>query len=367
MLNVNLLHRYQQIQWERLLRSDLGNTGQLTDAKPVFDRIKSIFDRIIASSITATLSQQAKSEIEAELNNFLDFIDYNVLNFSDVAQRPQRIEEIKNIEWRIVGVLGKVLPYYPPTEEQKIDIAEVVNQAVAPLKKEWDTERSQLESFRLALPVYEKDLEKGLIVARQLVDNSGVIETAIARADDLVKKNEQAVQLILQSNATDASQKAKEHATYIVDFVDIWMFRKIPLLKKIRQPSWRGSFGWLIGSFISGLSVLGIVAFFVFEGSSDLTIGTAILRISAILAPAYFTVFCSQQYLNHRRLYEAYRFKDVALQTMLNLRGRLPNNSKEQAQVLEKSLNVLFAEPSLKEDIKYDKQLLTEILHLLKR
>jgi len=95
-------------------------------------------------------------------------------------------------------------------------------------------------------------------------------------------------------------------------------------------------------------------------------LGLAVLRITTILAPAYFTIFCAQQYLNHRRLYESYAFKDITLQTMLNLRGRV-TGTREQDLILSKSLDVLFSEPFLKEDIKYDKNMVWELLRLLKR
>ena len=175
------------------------------------------------------------------------------------------------------------------------------------------------------------------------------------------------IDVILKSNATDSSRKASEHATYKMDLVPIWLLKKIPLLNKIRQPSWHGSFFWLLCSFFWGILVVGIIFYFIFSNVGQFTLGNSIIRLASILIPMYFTIFSAQQYLNHRRLYEAYKFKDISLNTMVNLREKLPEHSQEREKVLAKSLDVIFSEPSLKEDIKYDKQLLLEIVRMLRK
>lgn len=176
------------------------------------------------------------------------------------------------------------------------------------------------------------------------------------------------MQLILKSNATDSAKKAKEHETYSFEWVGIWILKHVPYLKEWRQPSVSGSIFWIILSGLSGLVVMAIIGYFIYLDYSEhnLTIGSTLLRLSAILTPAYFVVFSAQQYLGHRRLYEAYRFKDVTLQTMINLRNQNRGNDSVNEFLLRKAVEVIFTEPKMSADTKYHKQIVSELLDLAK-
>ncbi len=261
------IQKYREINWDKILRKDLGLRGQLVDAKLVLDRIKSIFDRIIENPITETLSSQANNEIKIQLVNFINFLNTNISNFSDVSQRERKIEEIKNIEWQIINSLGKVLTYYPSTEKQKTDnLDEMIKQSVEPIKKELGHEKIEFEKIKNELSILREGYIEGFTeassIASELLKNSEQIEQALGSAKEWVSKNKEAIDLIIQKNVTDASKKASEHQTFKQEWVDIWIFRKIPYLKKIRQPSWNGSFMWLVGSFLFGFIILGIIFFY---------------------------------------------------------------------------------------------------------
>ncbi len=355
MINPSLIGTYRNIDWTLLLRSDLGGTGQLTEAKPTFDRIKSIFDQIIENPVTASLAKEGRKEIETELRGFLNFVQTRVSSYSNVGERSVVIDEIKSIEWKILSSLGKILPYYPAIGEQKIDLKETIKEAVDPLKKEWEMEKKEIQNFKNFLP----KIEKIAPTVENLIQNADSISEAVTGAKEWVVQNKQAIELIIQNNATDASKKAREHQTIRVEW-------SIPFWRGIKLPLLGGTFFWLIGSILSAIVAFALSITFINE-KREITLGASILRISSILGPVYFTLFFAQQYLNHRRLYEAYKFKDLALQTMLNLKNRFPDNSQSQEKIVEKSLDVLFSEPFLKEEVKYDKQLLLEIFRMLKK
>jgi len=50
-INQEILKQYKNIDWDKLLRKDLGQTGELNEVKQNFDRIKSIFDKIISYEV----------------------------------------------------------------------------------------------------------------------------------------------------------------------------------------------------------------------------------------------------------------------------------------------------------------------------
>lgn len=364
MIDLIVRDAYKNINWNSFLREELGPAGRLSEVKPVLDRIKNIFDSLIENPIVFSLSPAAKNILEAQLNYFLGFKN-EILSFSDVSQRGNIISRIKDAEWNIISGLG-ILVSYCIDKQPLLDPKVIIEEDFKTLNQKVDSKLLSInESIEDSKSVI-KGLEKAASVAERLLNEQSNIEVAVSKIEEWNKNNEKAIQVILKSNATDAAQKAEEHATYKIEFVDIWLFRKIPILKKITQPSWAGSFGWFVGSIISGIVVLAIISYFVFL-PGDAKIETVLLRITSILVPGYFTVFCSQQYLNHRRLYESYKFKDVSLQTMINLRKQLTDDYSSKEKVLEKSLDVIFSEPPFSDSIKYDKNLLLELFKLIRK
>jgi hypothetical protein len=51
---------------------------------------------------------------------------------------------------------------------------------------------------------------------------------------------------------------------------------------------------------------------------------------------------------------------------MINLRNQFPSNEPAKDPILLRSLNVIFTEPVIENKIKYDKQLILELVNLLK-
>ncbi|KKW10949.1 MAG: hypothetical protein UY50_C0024G0039 [Parcubacteria group bacterium GW2011_GWA2_49_9] len=370
-MNEDIRGRYNNLNWANLLRTDLGNAGQLTAAKPILDRIKETLDFFLDGTLLNSLSETAVQEIGYQFSGFLELAEKRILQFSDVSQREQMIQTIKSQEWNMMNVLSKYLQYLKWDKRAQGSQESIVTTQIANIRKEWEDKKVEIKALQNEIPKVLGEIEKAQVFANALLKDKVSVEGAINQTKEFLNKNEEAIQSILRLNATDAAKKAKEHETFVQEFVPVWFFKKwplrnIPLLQKVTQLSWSGSFLWLLASVFFGLIVMTIVGYFIFTGA-NFTIGNSLLRIASLLVPGYFTVFCAQQYLNHRRLYESYRFKDISFQTMINLRRLLPEHSRQQEQTLEKALNVLFAEPALKDSIQYDKQLLFELLRMVRK
>lgn len=365
MIDRILVENYFETDWKRLLRADLGN-GQLTQAEPYFGRIRKMFDQILNNPITQTLSDDVQQRIEAQLNDFIQFVSTEILNFSDVSLREDKVLAVKNKEWQIANNLSTIISYLSLNEDRgNVKDAEVIlNNA----KAEWEKESLKIKSQNEEISKTYQQLEESIKLAGTLDEKSEVIKTAIDRAEEWIRKNEEAVQLILKSNATDSAKKAEEHVTFKFEWVGIWIFKYVPYLRSVKQPSISGSFFWMIGSVFSGFVVMTIISYFIYLDYSDhnSTVSSVLLRLSAVLIPAYFTFFAAQQFLSHRRLYEAYRFKDVTLQTMINLRKQNPGRDSVNEFLLHKAVEVIFTEPRMFSEVKYDKQIITELLDLAK-
>lgn len=129
-----------------------------------------------------------------------------------------------------------------------------------------------------------------------------------------------------------------------------------------------GTKWWLIGAFVFAISTGWITFSFLelIDKESTVSIGQAILRVTSLLVPAYLTAFCSNQFLYHKKMHEAYMFKYASLNTMNYLIGNTADPIQKE-RILSKGLDVLFSEPKIKESAgEKDKQIVTELLGMLR-
>lgn len=109
-MSPEIFEQYKKLNWSSLLRKELGEAGRLDEAKDTLDRIKVFLDRLVDSPVIETLSPQALSEIETKIRSFTVFTA-TVLAYSDVAQKAQVVQQIKNYEFEIITTLGKYSSY----------------------------------------------------------------------------------------------------------------------------------------------------------------------------------------------------------------------------------------------------------------
>lgn len=118
MIEEDLLKRYKNLNWSSLLRKDLGNYS-LVDAKPTLNRIKKFFDSILLNPALPNLAQSIQNEIQSQLIDFLNYCDNTIKTFSDIGQKEQQLEEIRNREHQIINALGKYSYYFSEIDPAK--------------------------------------------------------------------------------------------------------------------------------------------------------------------------------------------------------------------------------------------------------
>ena len=365
-MNQQSLNDYKKIDWEYLLRKDLGASGDLVTAKPIFDRIKLILDKFVNSVVLQTMPQNIQQEVSANVTAFFNFTQNNISSYTDSSQRSTLIDQINTQENTLINNLSKYIYYLNIVAPQ--EFGNIDNN----IKKIESEVLKTAEGFKTEIAKKSEDVKKATTVVEYLINNKDEFDRALAIANEWINTNKEAVELFLQKSSTTFANKANKHITFEfysvpLPFVNRWKWWPTWITKK--QPAWKGTFMWLVLSFVFGIVSISIVGYFILTlniQKTDLGIGASLLRITSLLIPIYFSLFASQQYLNHRKLHEAYAFKDVALQTMMNLYKQFTNNSSERSDVLKQALNVIFNEPTMKDSIKYDKQFLSEILKMLK-
>lgn len=102
------IDQYNDLDWNQILRKDLG-TYSLEEAKPIFDRIKLVFDTIINHPELEEFPTQFQTSVEQHLTSFIGFTTQIVNNFQNTAERDSWLNKIKNQEFEIKQSIG---PFY---------------------------------------------------------------------------------------------------------------------------------------------------------------------------------------------------------------------------------------------------------------
>lgn len=184
-------------------------------------------------------------------------------------------------------------------------------------------------------------------LVENIIKNENKYTQASKSAEEWLKTRQEVLEQIINEHARSFLERAKEHR--------IWDKTKLFSLES------SGKWIWLLGTVVC-LTIVGVITYS-FSQATSLSPGQAILKVSSIIVPAYLAVFCSNQFLFHKKMYEAYMFKYVTLQTMNNLSKSYP---EMQESIFDKCLNVLFSEPSVKDTSrKEDKQLISQLISML--
>ncbi len=100
MIDRNIIKQYQEIDWQKLLRKDLGQYS-LEEAKPHLNRIKSVFDDILNYPGIDSLSVNFVNQLQGELRSFIQFAVQIINDFKDTSRRQTWLDNIKNKEYQI--------------------------------------------------------------------------------------------------------------------------------------------------------------------------------------------------------------------------------------------------------------------------
>jgi len=342
-MNPTLLEQYKNLSWDRLLMHRLGEAGSLDNAKPALDRAKFFLDKLLDNRVLSVLPPNATPETELYTQNFLSFLQNQVLGYSDVSQRDRVVSDIKNEVGSLLNILGKYSNYFDVLPGDSSAVTNLDGK-ISELKNTLQAEIAESLKLRQTFTGSTSLVQQAIGVSEDIISRKAEIEGALAKVNEFNKANEETIKILLQKNATSFSEKAEEHNSYSK--------RKIPVSR------------WLIAGGLLGIIDLGIV--YLFPASSDITLGSAILHVTALIVPSYFAILFVNQFLLQRRLYEAYKFKDISLQTMIMLRKEFAQDHEARRELLQRSMAVIFSEPATSSTGgKYDKQLISEILKLL--
>jgi len=343
----NYIRNYRSIKWENLLKKELSEFS-LVAAEPSLRKMKSIFDKIIDYQEIYSIHNQWSDILKNQIKEFLMFIQI-ISEYSDTKERNNFINRIKDKEYQVIVALKDLLFIVDYNSNGEDKILERLNLKIhdtivleveEKIKKEFD---------------HEKMIELRKI-SDDLIKNKNKISEATSLIESMNKEKDIALNKTVEGRALSFVDKANEHKSF--QWIDMKFF-SFPLPKS--------AFLWLILSFFfGGLSLFLILLFImVLKNDNNISVGSAILRISSLVVPSYFAFFCIQQYVNNKKLYEGYKYRDISLKTMKELimerSGMGKNEQEQQREILSRGLDVIFSEPTVNDD-----NVQKEVLRILK-
>jgi NADH:ubiquinone oxidoreductase subunit 3 (subunit A) len=168
-ISAPVLERFEKVDWKGLLREDLGDSGNLKEASSNLDRLKDIFDSLLENPVLSDIPNHERT-FETILNNFLDFCDGILVNYTDTTQKTQKIADIRQKEEEVINQLSPILNY--------VRFLDPGNQ-----KKVQELEKTLKEAGKLITDVKIKSEESKKIAEKQEVSKYG------KAFEDMAKKN----------------------------------------------------------------------------------------------------------------------------------------------------------------------------------
>ncbi len=327
------INRFKEIknQYVGILEYD-SLVGKLRDS---INEIKiDIFDITISSRVVKHFSRIS------QLCNFLNQL--NASDSRDVSHVFRKFNELLsengytgNIVYNIGGVTVNsnetLLSKY--IEDVSVLIREIIGQEQSKLLK------TNLDEFNKKIISAER-------IAENIIANESKYERAQKVAENWIKTEGIAITSTVQDKAQIFRDKANnEHKGFWI----VW--------------------SWLIGvlMFIFGAIFSSIILINKLSSHGEsISVGAALLRVSVVGMFFYMAFLCYQQFSVQRRLYEVYKFKAIALSTMESLISSSTERIDREL-IINKAIDIIFSEPSFKEDKVAHQRVIDELLDVIKK
>lgn len=119
-IDQTIINNYKKFEWDKLLREDLGNSGNLNEIKENLESIKNLFDKIFNYGEVLSRMPNYERTFTSAVTNFLQEANGQLIaNYSNVAERNSRLAYVRNADQTIVGQLMPIISYLQFTDTAK--------------------------------------------------------------------------------------------------------------------------------------------------------------------------------------------------------------------------------------------------------
>lgn len=319
-LKENLNYIKKNFNFQQLKRENLGVDFNFNEAANNLEKVHNYLVGITSNSKILKVSNETENNI-AEIARLFKLIIDRIESFR-AKDNINASNEHKNIHEEAASLYQRSLNILEPLTDKIV---------VAKLKS---------NEFEVLSDTYLEEIKKAKKLSEEFLSNQDKFLNATKIAENWIKVKNKALDISVEEKSQYFENKAGEHEG--------------------EEINW-----WFKGAIISGIVALIIVICFIIKLNGDISVGAALLRISAIIFPSYFAIFCSQQFLNHNKLYEAYKFKSIALKTMRELLKEY-TGEVEKLKILSRGINIIFQEPTLKDNSMIQKEIINDLKDILK-
>lgn len=144
-MDAEVLKKYRDIDWNALLRKDLGKHS-LETAKPDLDKIKQIFDGILEYANLNDIPDNYLRDVESGLDQWRGFCQ-EVRNFSDISQKQNFINIIKEHKASIFRDFNHIIHYVQTFDPRKNEQAKKIDLEMQERIKQLDLTLSKAEEL----------------------------------------------------------------------------------------------------------------------------------------------------------------------------------------------------------------------------
>ncbi len=163
-INQDTINKYQSLDWQKLLRKNLGDAGELISIEPNLTRIKNIIDRIFGYKTTLEQIPNYERSFENVVNNLINELNSQIIdNYSDVNQRESKLTFIRQKEESIISQLNPILTY--------LQFADPVNDT---RQKELESKSKELEEKLKNVNELTKKVQKSIEVSGTIAEGQEV-------------------------------------------------------------------------------------------------------------------------------------------------------------------------------------------------
>lgn len=160
----DILNKYKELDWQKLLREDLGESGKLNEIDQNLQRMKSVFERILSYQSTLEQVPNYERTFESVLNQFVDSCNTQLLtNYSDVTQRQTKLAYVRQMEESYIGQLSPVFNYL-----QFVDPANNTKQ------QELERSTKELEQKIIEVDILTKKVQKAVQISGSIAEGQEV-------------------------------------------------------------------------------------------------------------------------------------------------------------------------------------------------
>ena len=189
-------------------------------------------------------------------------------------------------------------------------------------------------------------IKEAVNVANKIIKNKAKYNKATTTVENWIKAEGKSVATSLSKKSDAFDKKAEDY----------------------KSERMIGNAGWFVGGLLFGLIALVAIAYFIYDlgNNNDISLGFALMRISVLFIIFYFAFFMLSQFSNNKKLYEAYKFKAIALETMEEL-VKSYDKDGDRERILNEAISIIFNEPKIKEGGDIQKKLLNDLMDIVKK